>query len=142
MVYAFFGTEGLYAYDFKGKLAWKAQLDLYGRAQADVMRTRCPWRWPGQYEDEGTGLYYNRFRYYEPNLGLFLTPQFRGKTIVSPSIYAKIYKAAYAGIKAGNPLAARIPIAPTAAPVSARTRPRGPTLPEAVDENAPVPRAG
>ena len=26
MVYAFFGTEGLYAYDFKGKLAWKAQV--------------------------------------------------------------------------------------------------------------------
>jgi len=26
MVYAFFGTEGLYAYDFKGKLAWKAQI--------------------------------------------------------------------------------------------------------------------
>ena len=26
MVYAFFGTEGLYAYDFKGKLAWKAHV--------------------------------------------------------------------------------------------------------------------
>ena len=26
MVYAFFGTEGLYAYDFKGNLAWKAQI--------------------------------------------------------------------------------------------------------------------
>ena len=26
MVYAFFGTEGLYAYDFNGKLAWKANL--------------------------------------------------------------------------------------------------------------------
>jgi outer membrane protein assembly factor BamB len=26
MVYAFFGTEGIYAYDFKGKLAWKAQV--------------------------------------------------------------------------------------------------------------------
>jgi outer membrane protein assembly factor BamB len=26
MVYAFFGTEGIYAYDFNGKLAWKAQL--------------------------------------------------------------------------------------------------------------------
>jgi outer membrane protein assembly factor BamB len=26
MVYAFFGTEGLYAYDFKGKLAWKAHI--------------------------------------------------------------------------------------------------------------------
>lgn len=26
MVYAWFGSEGLYAYDFKGKLAWKAQV--------------------------------------------------------------------------------------------------------------------
>jgi outer membrane protein assembly factor BamB len=26
MVYAFFGTEGIYAYDFNGKLAWKAAL--------------------------------------------------------------------------------------------------------------------
>jgi outer membrane protein assembly factor BamB len=26
MVYAFFGTEGLYAFDYNGKLAWKAQL--------------------------------------------------------------------------------------------------------------------
>src|SRR5437868_10531204 len=30
LVYAFFGTEGLYAYDFKGKLAWKAQLGSLG----------------------------------------------------------------------------------------------------------------
>jgi outer membrane protein assembly factor BamB len=29
-VYAFFGTEGLYAYDFNGKLAWKAQLGNMG----------------------------------------------------------------------------------------------------------------
>jgi Glycosyl hydrolase catalytic core len=41
----------------------------------------------------------------EPNLGLFLLPQFSGKRIVSPALYARIYKAAYAGIKAGNPLA-------------------------------------
>jgi outer membrane protein assembly factor BamB len=30
LVYAFFGTEGLYVYDFKGKLAWKAQLGNLG----------------------------------------------------------------------------------------------------------------
>ena len=30
LVYAFFGTEGLYAYDFKGKLAWKAPLGNLG----------------------------------------------------------------------------------------------------------------
>jgi hypothetical protein len=42
----------------------------------------------------------------EPNLVLFLTPQFNaaGKS-VAPANYAKLYAAAYAGIKAGNPLA-------------------------------------
>jgi Cellulase (glycosyl hydrolase family 5) len=39
----------------------------------------------------------------EPNLQLFLTPQFVGKKIVGPANYAKLFKAAYAGIKAGNP---------------------------------------
>jgi hypothetical protein len=38
----------------------------------------------------------------EPNLQQFLTPQYVGKKIVSPTNYAKLYKAAYAGIKAGN----------------------------------------
>jgi hypothetical protein len=38
----------------------------------------------------------------EPNLQLFLTPQFSGRTIVSPRLYASLYRAAYAGIKAGN----------------------------------------
>jgi hypothetical protein len=42
----------------------------------------------------------------EPNLQLFLQPQFdsRGRS-VAPANYAKLYAAAYAGIKAGNPLA-------------------------------------
>jgi hypothetical protein len=39
----------------------------------------------------------------EPNLGIFLEPQFDAKgRPISPRIYASIYKAAYAGIKAGN----------------------------------------
>ena len=38
----------------------------------------------------------------EPNLQQFLTPQYVGKRIVGPANYAKVYKAAYAGIKAGN----------------------------------------
>ena len=41
----------------------------------------------------------------EPNLQQFLTPQFDGSKIVSPAIYAKLYRAGYTGIKAGNPLA-------------------------------------
>jgi hypothetical protein len=41
----------------------------------------------------------------EPNLEQFLTPQFSGNTPVSPAAYAKLYLAAYKGIKAGNPRA-------------------------------------
>ena len=50
----------------------------------------------------------------EPNLTQFLTPQYVGKKIVSPANYAKLYKAAYAGIKAGNP-AAKVAIGETSA---------------------------
>jgi hypothetical protein len=42
----------------------------------------------------------------EPNLEIFLAPQFDAKgKIVSPRTYATIYRAAWAGIKAGNPQA-------------------------------------
>jgi hypothetical protein len=42
----------------------------------------------------------------EPNQGLYLTPQFEGDKIVSPAEYVKLFRAAYAGIKAGDPNAA------------------------------------
>ncbi|HYO67258.1 MAG TPA: RHS repeat-associated core domain-containing protein, partial [Archangium sp.] len=61
------------AYDELGQLAWRMQLDTFGVARTDVALTRCPWRWPGQYEDEETGLYYNRFRYYDPSTGCYLS---------------------------------------------------------------------
>jgi aryl-phospho-beta-D-glucosidase BglC (GH1 family) len=39
----------------------------------------------------------------EPNLGIFLKPQFDAKgNVISPRIYAGLYKAGYAGVKAGN----------------------------------------
>ncbi len=60
-------------FDEAGRIAWKAQLDLYGVARKDVMKSHCPWRFPGQYEDEETGLYYNRFRYYDPESGRYIT---------------------------------------------------------------------
>jgi hypothetical protein len=42
----------------------------------------------------------------EPNLNLFLTPQFDGRgRSVAPRNYAKLYAAAYAGIRSGNRLA-------------------------------------
>ena len=62
-----------------GKLAWKAQLDVYGvpreeRAGIEASNaTENPWRYPGQYEDIETGLFYNRFRYYDPEAGRYLS---------------------------------------------------------------------
>ncbi|WP_437828343.1 DUF6531 domain-containing protein [Sorangium sp. So ce1153] len=58
-----------------GQVAWKAQLDLYGvpREELAAKATECPWRYPGQYEDAETGLYYNRFRYYDPECGRYIS---------------------------------------------------------------------
>jgi len=35
--------------------------------------TELPWRYEGQYADEETGLHYNRFRYYDPRLGRYIS---------------------------------------------------------------------
>jgi len=68
-----------------GKIAWQAQLDVYGVVREESVtgagsdaareseRTSNPWRYPGQYEDAETGLYYNRFRYYDPETGRYLS---------------------------------------------------------------------
>ena len=34
---------------------------------------RLPFRFQGQYEDIETGLYYNRFRYYSPEMGIYIS---------------------------------------------------------------------
>ncbi|UOG74196.1 RHS repeat-associated core domain-containing protein [Hymenobacter tibetensis] len=42
------------------------------RAQVEPT-TACPFRYQGQYEDTETGLYYNRFRYYDPESGGYIS---------------------------------------------------------------------
>ncbi len=61
-------------YDELGQIAWRMQLDAFGVGRPDVASTSCPWRWPGQYEDVETGLHYNRFRYYDPDAGAYVSP--------------------------------------------------------------------
>jgi RHS repeat-associated protein len=50
-------------------------LDIYGRVRIFVGRSLsdCPFRYQGQYEDAETGLYYNRFRYYDPSIGSYIS---------------------------------------------------------------------
>ena len=70
-----------------------ADLTKFSRALAD------------RYSGRHAGYpYVGRFSVWnEPNLGIFLMPQFDKKDrIVSPKLYGRLYKAAYAGIHAGN----------------------------------------
>jgi RHS repeat-associated protein len=59
--------------DTRGAVQWEATLDAWGRREGGDAAL-CPWRWPGQYEDAETGLYYNRFRYYDPADGRYISP--------------------------------------------------------------------
>jgi RHS repeat-associated protein len=53
-------------------VAWSAGLDAYGNLRdASGDSALCPFRWPGQYADLETGLYYNRHRYYDPESGQY-----------------------------------------------------------------------
>ena len=62
------------AYDDKGNVVWQADYDIYGNVRnLNGSRQFIPFRQLGQYEDEETGLYYNRFRCYDPNTGLFIS---------------------------------------------------------------------
>jgi RHS repeat-associated protein len=61
-------------FDEAGALAWKAQLDLYGKTERISPNVEdCPWRRAGQYADSSTGLYYNRFRYFDPDRGTYIS---------------------------------------------------------------------
>lgn len=61
-------------FDAHGQEVWAAEIDTYGQLQnLRGARRGCPFRFPGQYEDEETGLYYNRFRYYDPEAGGYVS---------------------------------------------------------------------
>lgn len=62
-------------YDTNGNKTWEAGLDIFGRVRTFEGRSLkdCPFRYQGQYQDEETGLYYNRFRYYDPEIGSYIS---------------------------------------------------------------------
>jgi len=59
--------------DMSGAIVWCAEYRAFGEAVVSGQGTlRQPFRFPGQYFDEETGLCYNFQRYYDPNLGRYL----------------------------------------------------------------------
>ena len=62
------------AYDENGEKVWSAEYDLYGNIHTlEGEKEFIPFRYQGQYEDVEFGLYYNRFRYYSPESGTYIS---------------------------------------------------------------------
>ena len=65
--------------DQNGEVAWTAQYKAWGEIKDT--RSECakqlgptnPIRFQGQYHDHETGLHYNRYRYYDPNIAKFIS---------------------------------------------------------------------
>ncbi len=59
--------------DPSGRVVWEAERSGFGAMAALPGGIDQPLRLPGQYHDAETGLHYNRFRYYDPSLGRYLS---------------------------------------------------------------------
>ena len=91
IVHDYLGTP-TQAYDSKGELVWEMLLDVYGKvAECHGDRTLVPFRYQGQYEDEETGLYYNRFRYYSPDMGMYISSDPIGLAGGNPTLYGYVF---------------------------------------------------
>ncbi|MFT0487602.1 RHS repeat-associated core domain-containing protein, partial [Bacteroides thetaiotaomicron] len=90
IVHDYLGTP-TQAYDSKGELVWEMLLDVYGEvAECHGDRTLVPFRYQGQYEDEETGLYYNRFRYYSSQMGMYISSDPIGLAGNNPTLYGYV----------------------------------------------------
>lgn len=56
-----------------GSIIWQGTYDEYGRLTDVKAVVEQPIRFEGQYEDVETGLFYNRFRYYDADAGRYIT---------------------------------------------------------------------
>jgi RHS repeat-associated protein len=61
-------------WDQQGQIVWEARYRAYGDVEITVNEVTQPLRFPGHYHDEETGLHENRFRYYDPASGRYLSP--------------------------------------------------------------------
>ncbi|RQO29718.1 type IV secretion protein Rhs [Taibaiella sp. KBW10] len=69
----YLGTP-IQAFDSNGALIWERELNIYGGVRKETgIANFVAMRYQGQYFDAETGLCYNRFRYYDPNSGLYLS---------------------------------------------------------------------
>ena len=87
----YLGTP-LQAFDNNGNKVWEQELDIFGRKRrkGNNNSSFIPFKYQGQYEDVETGLYNNRFRYYEPNTGTYISQDPIGLVGGNPTLYAYV----------------------------------------------------
>ncbi|WP_417629418.1 RHS repeat-associated core domain-containing protein [Nonomuraea rubra] len=57
----------------EGEIAWRTRRSLWGASpDAITSDADCPLRFPGQYEDQESGLFYNFLRHYDPDAGCYV----------------------------------------------------------------------
>ena len=86
------------AVDSDGMEVWNRQLDIYGRVRKEYKHSSLgddvfpfvPFLYQGQYYDFETNLAYNRFRYYSPETGAYISQDPIGLEGNNPNIYAYV----------------------------------------------------
>ena len=74
-----------------GDQTWSLDLDIYGQPRmVEGERSLCPFRYPGQCEDSETGLYYNRFRYFDPEADGYFSQDPIGLAGGNPTLYGYV----------------------------------------------------
>ena len=56
-----------------GSVVWQGQYDAFGEVTQTNTQVSNPLRFPGQYQDDETGLHYNWYRYYDNSIGRYVT---------------------------------------------------------------------
>lgn len=78
-------------FDDTGQVVWQTDYDIYGGLRnLEGEKGFISFRQLGQYEDAETGLYYNRFRFYDPNTGNYLSQDPIGLAGNNPTLYAYV----------------------------------------------------
>jgi len=86
------------AVDSEGNEVWNRQLDIYGRVKREIkasslgedVRPFIPFLYQGQYYDFETKLAYNRYRYYSPESGIYISQDPIGLAGGNPTLYGYV----------------------------------------------------
>lgn len=74
--------------DDRAAVVWSARVAAFGAAKTEVDVVAQPWRLPGQYCDDETGLHYNFARYYDAETGSYLSRDPAATTGTNAYVYA------------------------------------------------------